>query len=688
MRMNDTRGTARGSWRIPSASVLICRVRILLAQAPHRDTFGYSMPPPGLLRLGGALRDARFEVELEDLAHALASGALDENRELADAACERLLARAETFENGFVLGMSVMGATVPIALAILERVVARAPLVRTVLGGPGTTGIDSALIERFACVHAVVRGEGEETLVELLRAWSRGADASGVAGVTWRCADGACVREEERAPLRDLTQLPSYAWDLLPPIAEYKRVTGGADGLVALDSGRGCVYDCSFCTIGRFWSRRSRVLPARELVAEIESLRSMPGATAAYLCHDIFGANRGHALSFCEQMLERGKPLPWEVRARADHLDFELLERMARAGCYRVLIGVESADAGVRERNQKGLRNDVDLLALVDDCARAGIVPILSLILGLPGEGERELRTTLDFCAESTLRAGVQLSLHLVNPQPGCGMYEEFGARARPVEGIPPDMAWGAGDTRAERELRDAHPDLFTTWALLPDDEAHLHALHAIASELPDVLMRYPRTWKLAARERGLDTLDLFRVWKQDGRSFETFVRAEKSALVEDALRWEQALVRVEARADVPWAPHERVSGPVFRGEIVELRHDVPALVQASESGAPTERATRLALVRGARGVQTLRVGVDAARWLARLDGRASVDELEAEQPGLRAVLENWSAQGWITLGTPAPSTTATNTRDDRGAHEPRPSDETRANKATQATRP
>ncbi len=634
------------------------------------------MPPPGLLRLGGALRVAELPVELEDLAHALASNELDPRLELADAACERLLARESARAADFVLGLSVMGATVPIALAILERVVARAPHVRTVLGGPGTTGIDSALIERFACVHALVRGEGEETLVELLRAWARGDDASGIAGVTWRRADGTFAREADRAPLRDLSSLARYAWDLLPPIAEYKRVTGGADGLVALDSGRGCVYDCSFCTIGRFWSRRSRVLPARELVAEIEALRAFPGATAAYLCHDIFGANRGHALSFCEQMIERGKPLPWEVRARADHLDLELLERMGRAGCYRVLIGVESADAGVRERNQKGLRNDVDLLKVVDDCARAGIVPILSLILGLPGEGERELRATLDFCAECALRAGVQLSLHLVNPQPGCAMYEEFGARARPVEGIPPDMAWGAGDTPAERELRDAHPDLFTTWALLPDDEEHLRGLHAIASELPDVLMRYPRTWKLAARELGLDTLDLFRAWKQDGRSFETFVRAGRNALVEDALRWEQALVRVEARAQ---APREPARGPLFLGEIVELRHDVPTLVQSGERDALPARATWLALVRGARGVQTLRVGVDAARRLARLDGRASLDELEREQPGLRAVLESWSAQGWIEL--PAGARNATEPIESTRARS-----DTRATESSQAT--
>jgi len=625
---------------------LLARVFVLLAQAPHRDTFGYSMPPPGLLRLGGALQRAGVAVELDDLAHALAAGALPDGDELARRAAERLLARG-TPE---VLGLSVMGATVPIALAILEHVKAARPELWTLLGGPGTTGIDQALVARFPAVDAVVRGEGERTLLEVCERRRVGATLDGVAGLTWRDAAGGVQRAPDRAPLADLAELAPHAWSLLPPIVEYKRVTGGHDGLVALDSGRGCVYDCSFCTIGRFWSRRSRVPPVRQLVDELEQLAALPGATAAYLCHDLFGANRGHAVALCEELLRRGLELPWEVRARADHLDDELLERMGRAGCYRVLIGVESAEPAVRARNQKGMRADVDLLRVVDGCARAGIVPILSLILGLPGEDERALRASLDFCAAAALRAGVQLSLHLVNPQPGCGLYEEFGAEARPVEGIPPDMAWGAGDTAPERALRAAHPELFTTWALLPGDEARLRDLHELARELPEVLMRYPRTWRSLARARALDTLDLYRAWRADGRSFETFARAARDPLVADALAWEQAIVRVSARAAAPGTTQAAVDGPRFRGELVALAHAFGAVAGRDGDPGPRGAPETLAIVPGARAVETLRVGADAARVLARLDGSAAAAEFAARQPELAAHLARWHAAGWIEL--------------------------------------
>ena len=225
-------------------------MRVLIASAPQ------AMPPPGLLRLGGALRGLPgVELRLEDLAFRLAAGDLTGAPELADAAAAWLLAEGPPD----VLGLSTMGATLPAALAIAARVRAAHPATFVVLGGPGVTGVDQALLERFPCVDAVVRGEGEETVPELLarRAADRGPEGlRGVRGATWRDAAGRVRREEERPPLADLAALPDYAFDLLPPMSAYKALTGEEEGLVPLDSGRGCVYDCSFCTIGRFWSRR------------------------------------------------------------------------------------------------------------------------------------------------------------------------------------------------------------------------------------------------------------------------------------------------------------------------------------------------------------------------------------------------------------------------------------------------
>lgn len=625
---------------------------LLLASAPHADTFGYSMPPPGLLRLGGELERRGFDVALEDLAFRQAQGNLPEDDALCAHAAALLCGRGPAR----MLGLSVMGATLPAALEIARHYRAARPGVPILLGGPGTTGVDERLLERFPFIDAVVRGEGEETLPELLQRWP---NLTGVAGVTWRVA-GAVRREDNRAQLADLGALAPYASHLLPPLSAYKAITGEADGLVPLDSGRGCVYDCSFCTIGRFWSRRSRPLPAARLADEIVAAGELEGGRNAYLCHDLFGADRVHALELCDALEARTSRVPWEVRARADHLDRELLERMGRAGCYRVLLGIESADPGVRRANQKGMRDDVDLLGVVDDCAAAGVTPILSLILGLPGEDEAALARTLDFCADAALRAGVNLSLHLANPQPGCGLGEEVAGQSSIVEGLAPDMAWGAGSSAPERALIDAHPDLFSTWHHLPLGDARLHDLRAIAHELPEVLMRYPRTFALLRRRRALNALELYRDWRANGRSFDAFARSATDALVDDTLAWEQALVRAGARGaplSVGPAPH---LAPRASAELVAARHDLSvltaALLEADSAPAPPRAATHLAVVpvpRAMAGVRTLRISGDVARLLGELDGTTPLSELDARRPGLEHALTRLHAAGLVSFAAP-----------------------------------
>jgi len=276
------------------------------------------------------------------------------------------------------------------------------------------------------------------------------------------------------------------------------------------------------------------------------------------------------------------------------------------------------------------------------------------LILGLPGEDEAALRRSLDFCLAASLRTGVNLSLHLVNPQPGCGLGEEFGARARQVEGIPPDMAFGAGETAAERALIAAHPDLFTTWALLPDQEEHLRFLHALAKELPELLERYPRTFDLlrvrhpdsARTGRALDVLDLWRAWKASAKSFESFALGTRDTLVIETLRWEQAQLRVAAGAGARAA---RI-GPCRRGELLRCTNDLSLLGRSPSSARIEERETWLAIVPRERGVRTLRVSADVAQLLGRLDGQRELAQLQREHPGIEPALGTLAEAGLIDL--------------------------------------
>jgi radical SAM superfamily enzyme YgiQ (UPF0313 family) len=613
-------------------------MRALLASAPHADTFGYSMPPPGLLRLGGWLREHGTEVRLEDLAYRQAAGNLPADDGLGLAAARLLLARLD-HAGPWLLGLSTMGATLPIALVIARHIRRLRPELPILLGGPGVSAVDVAVLERHPEVDAVLRGEGELPLTALLAPERRRPDGrldfAGIAGWTWRDTDGSVRREPDARPLDDLDRAAPPAWDLLPPLADYKAITGAGDGLVPVDSGRGCSFDCSFCSIPRFWGRRSRCLSPERLADELDALRHLEGARAAYLCHDIFGANRANAWDFCEELLARAArtgraPFPWEVRARIDHLDPELIELMGRAGCYRVLLGIESGSERVRRVAHKRLQGTEDTAVQLERIAAlgaAGITPILSLILGLPGERDEDLRATLELALAAALVAPAQLSLHLPNPQPGCSLGDEAATASRPVEGIAPDMALGAGLTGPERELIEADPELFSTWSLLTAERRadELTELAALAHGLPELLMRHPRSVAVACRLTGCDVLDLWRRLEAERISFEGFARREHHDLLDDALAWELAKVRCTARGA---HPTRRGPGYELRVELLTLTHDLTALDRALATGAPLpDPAPCTVAVGPAPGpadapapIRTLTLSPDLARLLAALD--------------------------------------------------------------------
>ncbi|MFN7953000.1 MAG: radical SAM protein [bacterium] len=329
------------------------------------------LPPQNLLAVAAPLREAGHRVAVLDLSlESSPNAALGEALERHRPDCVGL-----TF------------------LSPQERDVA--PLVRTIrerrpraslwLGGVGPT-VDPEGVARRLAPEGIAIGEADDALVRVLAA---AQDAPPPAG-TARVRDGALVAGDIQ-PLRDdLDQLPLPALDLVRAL-DYRRGRRGA--AAPIETSRGCVYLCTFCTKAVFGGRFRVKSPAR-VVEEMVRIRDL-GYAEAVVYDDTFNLSMRRAREVADHLIAAGAPLPWNCRVgiRADRVDADLLARMRAAGCYRVSFGVESGTQAVLDSTRKGTEAN-EVLHAFELAKRAGIQTMAFYILGLPTDTPATLRET------------------------------------------------------------------------------------------------------------------------------------------------------------------------------------------------------------------------------------------------------------------------------------------------------
>jgi radical SAM superfamily enzyme YgiQ (UPF0313 family) len=252
-----------------------------------------------------------------------------------------------------VLGVSLHSfADYEPAVAIADGVRALCPDVPIVAGGEHATFLARPLLERHRSLDAIVIGEGERTVVDLVGAWLGGEAHAVVAGAMTRDPEGAVADGGTRPAVADLDSLPPPAKD----VVEIARRLG-RPAAVSLLSGRGCTHRCTFCTAhtylrlggGAVWRRRSPRAVADELAEIARRFEARPGFDPMVQFQDVVflgtsRAARAWARDFAGELERRELRAPFYVMARAEAVlaNADVLPRLARAGLASIEIGIES----------------------------------------------------------------------------------------------------------------------------------------------------------------------------------------------------------------------------------------------------------------------------------------------------------------------------------------------------------
>jgi len=270
---------------------------------------------------------------------------------------------------------------------------------------------------------AVVHGEGEYTMVELVSAYQNNTIPKHVKGISFRYGKDI-IRNADRKLLMDLDTLPYPAWHLFPvdkygllPFADIDKP------ILTLLSSRGCPYNCSFCGI-TYKKEGYRKRAVTKVVDEIEYLIDRFKVKQIGFVDAIFPLSKQHCKDFCNEMINRGvnKKVIWTTETRVDIVDYDTASILKEAGCRRLIFGIES---GVEEllRNVNKHYTLDEIRAGIENAHKAGLETIGLFMLGLPGETPELSRQTIEFAKSLPLDFA---KFAILIPYPGTELYDRL----------------------------------------------------------------------------------------------------------------------------------------------------------------------------------------------------------------------------------------------------------------------
>ncbi|MFB3889700.1 MAG: radical SAM protein [Candidatus Bathyarchaeia archaeon] len=365
---------------------------------PDRDNSIFRFPPLGLGYVAAALKKHGAEVELVDCTFL---------RSLEEAVARVKRSRPQ------IVGVYSMFSMKKTSLQLARLLRGCCDLL--VAGGPLPTLDPSSFLDVF---DAVVVGEGEETMVELVVCAERGLPFSDVRGIAFREGGEVKLTPAKRF-VENLDRLAFPARELFDNTA-YKAYYSRRFGYTSspLISSRGCPFSCDFCSrpvFGASFRRRS----AENIVDEVEDIAGY-GYDRVWFADDCFTLDAEHLRRVCELMVQRRLGIGWECLSRVDTFGVEVARCMKRAGCVRVFFGIESGNDWVLAVMNKRISVSQARRAVFAAKA-AGLEVGAFFIVGYPGETDGTVLDTVRLASELPLD---YLSFTLPYPIPGTALHE------------------------------------------------------------------------------------------------------------------------------------------------------------------------------------------------------------------------------------------------------------------------
>ncbi|MBN2518212.1 MAG: radical SAM protein [Candidatus Altiarchaeota archaeon] len=310
------------------------------------------------------------------------------------------------------------------------------PNSKFIVGGPHILYDAPSTLEYAPTIDCVVKSEGENTTVELCKAYENGGKTKDISGLYIRDSKGKAHDTGNRPFIEDLDSLPFPARHLFPMkdydfrIGKFKSVKTGT----AITS-RGCPIGCKFCSTSHYWGRKYRFRSAKNIVDEIELVfNDYPFVREMVFFDDSMTIRRDRVSEICSEIKNRKLDFDWACWSRVDIVNKPMLEEMHDAGCSIISFGVESGSQRMLENI--GKRTTVEQIkSAIRMCQDVGIEPRATIIIGLPGETMEDVDKTIKLIRKMAIYPGDVHINCFTMLLPGTPWFEEFQEKN-------PDFNW------------------------------------------------------------------------------------------------------------------------------------------------------------------------------------------------------------------------------------------------------
>lgn len=408
-------------------------MKTLLIRPPAtyaKDSLNPSVGMPiGLLSIGALLEHHGFAVEILDC-QVNTDTPLCENSEgfMQMGLSWEDIARRIKSANADIVGISApFSAQLHNALQIAELTRSIAPSALIVMGGNHPTVRFEDCFDMTDAIDLACIGEGELTMLEIVRTHSAGNDTDSIVGTASRNA-----KNPLRERIAELDSLPLPAYHLIDMEGYFRlyaqgyteriaRRYTGSERAVSLITSRGCPFNCVFCSIHLHMGRKWRSHSVEYIKRHLDLLETRYGIRHIHFEDDNLSADPRRFKEILLLLRDRERRFTWDTPngVRVDSLSRELIELSKASGCVYLVFGVESGNKRVlHEVVDKKL--DLDTVATAARwCRDAGLDSMAFYVIGFPGEQLSEMRDTTSFALRLLKEFDVLPNLFVATPLPG-----------------------------------------------------------------------------------------------------------------------------------------------------------------------------------------------------------------------------------------------------------------------------